>query len=192
MKVLKLLALSLLCVVSTTNVLAQGTEHTFSVSYGPGLITSKMYNYSNREEYSSRGGKEVQGEYTCTFMKNDYWGLGFGFLGSYNTTSYPDFTVKQLYLAPEFNVSIKTRNQKWRMKGCLGIGGGSMETEYDEKKWGVALNASLGCEYLITPHFGLGVDLDEFASFFGTSDSDKYSLDGCARYAIVFGARIHL
>lgn len=164
-------------------------SHTFSIRYGAGLISSKVYDVASGREYSSRFGQEAQLEYQCVFSS----GYGFGAIGAYNSTGYPSSTLRQLYFAPEF-VMGSPRGGCWQWSWGIGAGA-ARYSEEDGSKWGIGFHTRLGVEYLFGKHVGIGLDLSALNGRFSDDKNNDYYKDranGIARYALTIGLRFHL
>jgi len=150
-------------------------KNTITVSMGYGVITSKIYNYSNGEVYNSKGGLDWRIQYERIYNK----GIGFGLMYSGFKTSFPDIegNVMLSYFAPSFVGAYKTK--AWILRYGLGIG----YFHYNEKFYstgGVGFNYDLSAEYMISENIGLGFTMSGISS----SLNQDIDLPGNERHGI--------
>lgn len=160
-------------------------RHTLSLNYGVGFITSKVYDEYARRQYSWRHGKDLHAEYRFVVGRN----MGLGLMWNYSYTDYKTTGIDLTYIAPEFIMQGERKHWLFSMTAGLGY------AKYDDgikSDTGFGMHYSVGAEYLITRHIGVGTDLLVVNTNFGKSDSEYYAADVINRLSLLIGLRFHL
>lgn len=178
--------------------------NTFSANIGYGHIFSDIYvaDGNSLNGIPQRNGVDWRLQYDHTFSS----GLGIGILYSGFRSSGWVFgtedTFLENYIAPVLSGRWKVAD-KLIMKGEFGIG----YYRHDENAgngyhlWadGTGLNLDLGLEYMVTPHFGLGMSAGLLSGSVGNMKDNRghayssYSCDtnGVVRYTLLTGFRYY-
>lgn len=122
---------------------------TFEASIGYGWITSKLYDPDGKS-LGSKGGLEWKLSYEYTWSSG--WGIGLQYSGF--KTSFPGGDMMLSYIAPEWVA--RYRWNKWIMKAGLGVGV-FLYHEPFYNSTGVGAHVTIGMEYMIDTHWGIGV-----------------------------------
>lgn len=161
----------------------------FSVSAGPAWIVSKIqfdyYSYSSRLGY----------DYTLGYEHLFERGQGVGIDFSYHYTPFDvevDY-IKLYYVGPCYVWSIRSASG-WRFESAAGIGYSYMNINDDYHESGIGFMCRLGVDYMITKHFGIGVEVNMLTQHFsrpeGFSMADNESY-GYQRSELLGGLRYY-
>ena len=162
-------------------------QHTLSINYDLGWITSKVADPMSSREYSWRTGQGVHAEYTCVFSK----GMGFGLMGDHSFTDFPSSGITLDYIAPEF--AMRGGKNKWQFCMAAGLGYAHYKDDYGyDAKSGIGAHYSIGAEYLLTRHIGVGADMFVVNTYFGKDKSGYYDYNAINRFSFLVGLRFHL
>lgn len=125
---------------------------TFEGSIGYGWITSKLYD-ADGYSMGSKSGLEWKLSYEYTWSSG--WGIGLQYSGF--RTSFPGGNMMLSYIAPEWVA--RYRWNKLILKAGLGIGAFLYHEPFYNSA-GVGAHVTVGLEYMLTNHWGVGVSLN--------------------------------
>lgn len=126
--------------------------NTFEGSIGYGWITSSIYD-ADGYSMGSKSGLEWKFSYEYTWSNN--WGVGLQYSGF--RTSFPGGNMTLSYIAPEWVA--RYRWNKLILKAGLGIGAFLYHEPFYNSA-GVGAHVTVGLEYMLTNHWGVGVSLN--------------------------------
>lgn len=131
-------------------------SNTLEASIGYGWINSKLYDV-NGNELSSLSGLEWKFSYR--YIWSSGWGIGMQYSGFKSNNMGGDLTLS--YIAPECAWGSKWGN--WIFKGGVGVGLFLFKNMLYNTS-GVGCHATLGMEYILSKHVGLGVTLNSISA----------------------------
>ena len=126
---------------------------TFEASIGYGWVTSTLYDITGAV-LGNNGGLEWKLSYEYAW--NSGWGIGVQYSG-YRTGFHGGDNMLLSYIAPEWVV--RTKFDRWILKCGLGIGL-FLYHEPFYNACGMGVHATVGIEYMLSAHWGLGFSLN--------------------------------
>lgn len=127
-------------------------KHRISADYGYGWAISNMKSSSSNKDNPDGSSFKVEYSYV---LKN---GIGFGL--QYSGFKSSSFDMNLSYIAPVF--AWRSQHNHWLCEFDAGIGVVIYDTE-TYHTCGFGYNISLGAEYMVTKHIGLGASLNAVA-----------------------------
>lgn len=166
----------------------QAPTNTVSLNIGYGYIYSSIYTPS--QTYKGKSGLDWKLEYNWVHRS----GMGFGLQYSGFRAIFPEEGYMALiYIAPSFIGRTKCADA-WILRYGVGIGYfGYVDLLYETLS-GVGCDVSLGVEYMVSKHVGLGIDLQSVYGSLPEQDGVKLAKDehsGISRINIQGGVRIY-
>ena len=167
----------LLCLCAGITIKAQSNEppsNVIKVSGGLDFVTSKIYYPENRYQGSKVKASSWKPGVSALVEYEHFWksGWGFGVNLIYNDTRYsqegrlnenPSLALRSVYIGPSLVYS-GCFNDHWRVECGYGLGYGFLGGDLAEND-GLGMMFKAGIEYMVTPHFGLGVELNELVVY---------------------------
>lgn len=161
-------------------------SNAFEASIGYGWITSKLYDM-NGNSAGSKGGLEWKLGYQHLWSSG--WGIGLIYSGSKLSFDGGDLSLS--YIAPECAWGIKSG--KWIFKGGIGVGLFLYNEPY-YKTTGMGVHVTLGLEYMLSEHWGLGFSINTVNGSLPKQDNYELKKDehsGITRFNMLGGLRYY-
>lgn len=160
--------------------------NTLEASIGYGWITSQLYDYDGAS-LGHKGGLEWKLSYE--YIWSSGWGIGLQYSGF--KTSIPGGDINLTYLAPEWVG--RTKFDKWILKYGLGVG---LVLYHDPlyNASGVGVHATLGTEYMLSDHWGLGMSVNTVSGSLpqqGDMKLKENERSGVVRFNLLGGLRYY-
>lgn len=202
----------LLCLFAGITIKAQSSappSNVIKVSGGLDFVTSKMY----LPDYSgSRTGiksNSWQPGVSALIEYEHFWksGWGFGVNLLYNDTRYnidgdrmsASAALRSVYIGPSLVYSGCFKDH-WRVECGYGMGYGFLGGDLAEND-GFGMMFKAGIEYMVTPHFGVGVELNELVVYTKEDDyteefkrlypGESNFKSGMSRLGLAAGVRLY-
>lgn len=176
----------LACLLVGMTVQAQTNElpsNVIKLRGGLDFVTSKVYLEANRYQGTALKASSWRAG-VGTFLQYEHFlkrGFGFGLDLYYHDTRYSQeghqherltAALRSIYIGPSFAYSLCFKNH-WRFDSSIGMGYGYVSGDLADNS-GLGIKLRAGIEYMVTPHFGVGVDLYELYVFTKDDSLDDF------------------
>lgn len=156
-------------------------HHELRLGGGYGFVTSRIYYYDHSDTWKGVA------NYSADYLYHSNAGYIFGVNAMRSHINYSD-PINIDHIGACFGFGAVT--SKWKLQTLVGIG--YSHTNLDEKglKNGIGFLWSAGADYVVSRHFGIGLELREYKSIY-SGQTDLYGTSGFNTLGLTAGLRYY-